>query len=263
MKKKMILLPIICSLFLIGCYYTEEVIDVDTNTVSLKSTSDNNIENIDNTYTPGQTSVTVELPVKGEDFTLLCTYDTDDYDLNNWRITADKSINMSVKTNNLPEGYSAHIEHMHADISLKSTDPQVDGITQDSMDDSDHRIPTKGFPISDEIEYNNTFAIEGYTDTFYKMWGYVCNGYGYTTGQKVRLSEYNLREAGTYAEKLSVVYDVVISTPECKEGYVTSVCSKILIPVTGEVKTIAKDMLGNVVTEDEIVDTENVESFDN
>lgn len=65
-----------------------------------------------------------------------------------------------------------------------------------------------------------------------------------------RLTEYNIRKVGTYAEKLVIVYDVVISTPDCEEGYVKSVSSELLIPLTSEIKTVQKDFWTNAVIEE-------------
>lgn len=246
MKKKIItsvltLTTLFSMCFLTGCTYTAEAVAEDTETVAL--TTD---------YETGQTKVTDEIEIAGEPFSLVCTYDTGDYPLDNWRVTASKGINMTVITKNLPEGYSIHIEHVHADIVLKSTEPQIDGITQDSMDDSDHRVPTQGFPISDTVAYNNTFAIEGYTDQFYTLWGYAYGSYGSLSSSYERLTEGNIRKVGTYAEKLIVIYDIVISTPECEEGYVRSVRSEILIPLTSEIETVQKD-----IWTDEVVDGVN------
>ena len=218
--------------------YTEEVVEEDTTTVELETD-----------YETGQTMVVDEIPVEGEDFLLVCTYDTGDYPLDEWRVTSDKDINMTVTTKGLPEGYTVHVEHMHADIVLKSTEPQIDGITQDTMDDSDHRVPTNGFPISDTISYNNTFAIEGYTDQFYTLWGHAFGNYGSISSSYSRLTEGNIREVGTYAEKLIVIYDIVISTPDCEEGYVRSVRSEILIPLTSEIKTVEKDFWTGEIVE--------------
>lgn len=215
---------------------TTEVIKKDEKTIALEN------------FKERQTSVTDEILIEGEPFSLICKYDTGNYTLNDWRVTSNKNINMTVNTSKLPDGYNVHIEHIHADISLKSTEPQIDGITQDSMDDSDHRIPTKGFPISDTIAYNNNFAIEGYTEQFYSLWGYAFNGYGTISSTYQRLTEGNLRKVGTYAEKLSVVYDIVISTPECEEGYVKSVYSEVLIPLVSKIETAEKNIFtGEVV----------------
>lgn len=233
MKKMRILTQIAIvtmSATLTGCTYTAETVEKDVDTVTLEA------------YGDGQTRVIDEIEIKDEPFKLLCTYDAGDYALDDWRVTSNKSINMTVNTTGLPAGYTVYIEHVHADIVLKSTNPQIDGITQDSMDDSDHRVPTKGFPVSDTVTYNNTFAIEGYTDQFYTLWGYAFGECGSLSSSYKRLTESNIREVGTYAEKLSVVYDLVISTPECEEGYVKSVYSEVLIPLIDEVKEAEKEL---------------------
>lgn len=242
MKKtivKLLTLSIILTLVLTGCTYTEEVVEKDETTIRLE----------DN-YETGQTGVTDKIDIDGESFQLICQYDTGDYPLNKWRVTDSKIINMTVTTTELPEGYSVYVEHVHADISLKSTEPQIDGITQDTMDDSDHRVPSNGFFINDTYSYNNAFAIEGYTDQFYTLWGYAFSSYGSLSSSYERLTEYNIRKVGTYAEKLSVVYDIVIITPDCKEGYVKSVYSQVLIPLTSEIKIVEKDLWTGEIIED-------------
>lgn len=241
MKKTMNLLAmsILLMLGLTGCTYTDEVVEKDEETIQLEQD-----------YETGQTKVIDEIAVEGEPFKLICQYDTGDYSLDKWRVTDSKVINMTVTTTELPEGYTVYVEHVHADISLKSTEPQIDGITQDSMDDSDHRVPSKGFPVNNTYAYNSSFAIEAYTDQFYTLWGHAFGSYGSVSSSYERLTEGNIREVGTYAEKLSVVYDIVITTPECEEGYVKSVYSQILIPLTSEIKTVEKDFLTGEIIED-------------
>lgn len=231
-----------------GCTYITDEVPVDTETTTLETD-----------YETGQTKVVDEIEIPGEGFSLVCTYDTGNYPLDEWRVTTNKGINMTVTTKGLPEGYKAYIEHMHADIILKSTDPQIDGITQDSMDDSDHRNPTNGFYVNDTVSYNNMFSIEGYTEQFYTLWGYSCGEYGRVSSTYNRLTESNLRKVGTYAEKLIVVYDIVICTPECEEGYVRSVRSELLIPLTSEITMIEKDFMT-----DEVVNSteESIESIE-
>lgn len=220
--KKISCILILGLLCLCGCY------DYDT--------LPNELENVDAVvmghagYGDNQTTVTTKLPVRGEDFTLVVTYDTGDMPLSDWRITANKSISMEAKTSGLPEGYEAYIEHVHADICLKSTRERLNGISHDSMDDSDHRTPTKGFKISDTDSYHNVFAIEGYNNEFYQIWGYTFGEFGYTDSSYDRLEESNLLYWGVYAEELCVVYDIVIVKPDGSEC-VRSIYSEVLIPV--------------------------------
>lgn len=241
MKKTLFITLIATLTLLCGCYYDKEVVE-------------NELENENSTvlsgalYGDNQTTVTDELEVRGEDFTLQVTYDTGDLPLNKWRVTSNKNISMEVKTVGLPAGYEVHIEHVHADICLKSTEPQLDGISHDSMDDSDHRVPTKGFPIGNNISYHNVFSIEGYNEQFYTMWGHTFGDFGYVSSSYERLTERNIRNMDCYAEKLMVVYDIVITRPDGTE-YVRSAYSEVLIPLIGEIETVRADSLTGEVVE--------------
>jgi len=55
------------------------------------------------------------------------------------------------------------------------------------------------------------------------------------------MTEGNIRKVGTYAQKLLVVYDIIITPPGAEEGYVKSVYSEVLIPLVSEVEYITKD----------------------
>ena len=77
---------------------------------------------------PEEKKLEVLSPLKGnslekrheiEGFELITTYDTGDYDLSRWRITDSKVINMTAKVDNLPDGTTVMIEHVHIDMSLK------------------------------------------------------------------------------------------------------------------------------------------------
>ena len=241
-----VLSVVFCILNLTGCSsndYTYTTMEIEN------ELEKENMVIMQEIYQNGQTAVKEIIDIPGEPFSLVCTYDTGDLPLNDWMVTSNKSIGMTVSTKDLPEGYHVYIEHMHADMIIKSTEPQVDGITQDSMDDSDHRIPTKGFPISDTISYHNIFAIEGYTDQFYESWGHLFNGYGSYSTSYERLTEQNLRELGTYAEKLAIVYDIIVIPPDMEEGYVRSVYSEILIPL-GEIKTVTRNLFTDEIVEE-------------
>ncbi len=225
-SKRRKLLYVISSFMMIGlltgCNIEKEVVEKDTSTKTIQT---NDI---------GIPSLTQTLSIKDEDFSLLVDYDICDYDLNKWRITDNKAVGMNVKTQNLPDGYEVSLDHVHADISLKSTEPQVNGITQDTMDDTYHGVDQDGFLINNDTEYYNIFSIEGYTEQFYKFWMYY-NGTG--GSNYIRLTEKDLIDSDVYAEKLSVVYDVAIKKPNANRRYVKSVKSEILIPVSKNIKT--------------------------
>ena len=147
---------------------------------------------------------------------------------------------MKVRTENLPDGYDVVIDHVHADISLMSTSAQLNGITQDSMDDTYHGSNQEGFHISNSDEYYNIFAIEGYTEQFYELWGSAFGNYGSMRSSYERLTESNIIQTGTYAEKLNVIYDLSIKKPGSDKYYTKSVKNTIAIPVSQNV-TIKND----------------------
>lgn len=121
-KKKITLLAVVLTTaaMLTGCTIENEYVPVDTE-VQVMETNDMGIPSL---------SQTLDIP--DEDFKLVCEYGTNGYDLNNWRVTDPKQISMKVHTQGLPDGYDVVIDHVHADISLLSTSPQINGINQTS-----------------------------------------------------------------------------------------------------------------------------------
>ena len=199
---------------------------------SQNSQNSQNMQEIINSESVQIPNMTQELEIEGEQFLLLCEYSTGDYDLRNWKVTDSKAVTMKVKTKNLPEGYEVFIDHVHADISLKSEDNMINGIIQDTMDDTYHGNSQNGFYINDNDEYYSIFAIEGYNETFYNSWDYVYGMNGNSSGLFLkRLTEDNIRSAKTYAEKMSIVYDISIKTPWNDKYYTKSVSNEFLIPL--------------------------------
>ena len=168
----------------------------------------------------------------------ITTYDTGDYDLSRWRITDSKTINMTAKVTNVPEGATILIEHVHIDMSLKSTNPQLDGLSQDSMDDSYHGTSQDGFWINEKYPYQNKFAIEGFSKDLIDGWMFVCGDYGSGSISQERLTEKNLVQYGNvYANKMQVVYDILVKYADEDFYHVVSVLDEFLIPVKYEVDT--------------------------
>ena len=221
MKKKlnkiMMCLMIVLILSLSGC--ESETIEKDTTTDFINV----NVE---------KPKLEQELEINGEDFKLKCNYTVKGYNISKWRVTDSKNIGMEVQTLGLPDGYEVYIDHVHADILLKSTSPQINGITQDTMDDTYHGLNQDGFWIDDNNSYYNIFSIEGYTDQFYQLWGYAFSDFGVVDSTYKRLTEKNILNLGTYAEKLAVVYDISIKKPGNDKLYTKSVSSEILIPLS-------------------------------
>lgn len=221
MKKKLnkiiMCLMVVLILCLSGC--ESETIEKDTTTDSINV----NVE---------KPKLEQELEINGEDFKLKCNYTVKGYNISKWRVTDSKNIGMEVQTIGLPDGYEVYIDHVHADILLKSTSPQINSITQDTMDDTYHGLNQDGFWIDDNNSYYNIFSIEGYTDQFYQLWGYAFSNFGVVDSSYERLTEKNILRLGTYAERLAVVYDISIKKPGNDKLYTKSVSSEILIPLS-------------------------------
>lgn len=167
-----------------------------------------------------------------EGIEFITTYDTGDYNLSRWRITDSKVINMTAKVANVPEGAIVLIEHVHIDMSLKSTNPQLDGLSQDYMDDSFHGTSQDGFLISNNYKYQNKFAVEGFSKDLIDGWMFVCGSYGSGSITQERLTEKNLVQYGNvYANKMQVVYDILIKYEGEDFYHVVSVLDEFLIPV--------------------------------
>lgn len=165
----------------------------------------------------------------------ITTYNTGDYDLSRWRITDSKVINMTAEVTNVPEGATVLIEHVHIDMSLKSTNPELDGLSQDYMDDSYHGTSQDGFFISDKYQYQNKFAVEGFSKDLIDGWMFVCGSYGSGSITQERLTEKNLVQYGkVYANKMQVVYDVLVKYADEDFYHVVSVLDEFLIPVEYE-----------------------------
>lgn len=170
-----------------------------------------------------------------EKFEFVTTYDTGDYDLSRWRVTDSKVINMTAKITNVPEGASILIEHVHIDMSLKSTNPQLDGLSQDYMDDSYHGTSQDGFLVSNNYPYQNKFVIEGFSKDLIEGWTFVCGSYGSGSISQQRLTEENLIKSGkVYANKMQVVYDVLIKYKDEEFYHVESILDEFLIPIEVE-----------------------------
>lgn len=181
---------------------------------------------------------TLEKTNEIEGFEFITTYDTGDYDLSRWRITDSKVINMSARVIGAPEGATVLVEHVHIDMSLKSTNPQLDGLSQDSMDDSYHGTSQDGFFVDEEYPYQNKFAIEGFSKDLIEGWGFVCGDYGTSSLSMKRLTERNLiQEGDVYANKMQVIYDILIKYAGEDFYHVVSVSDEFLIPVEYETTT--------------------------
>lgn len=173
----------------------------------------------------------LNLPHDIEQFKFNTTYDVGKYSFDKWRITDSKNIKFTATVENVPEGAEVLIEHAHVDISLKSTHPQLDGLSQDSMDDTYHGVKQDGFYLNKQYPYENTFAIEGFSKEIIEGWEFYCGDYGSGSVDSRRLTEESLIKEGVYANKLQVVYDLLIKYKGEDKYHTKSVVDELLIPI--------------------------------
>lgn len=174
--------------------------------------ADTRLVKLDNDLEGGKTKI--ETPVPGEKYRFEASYSTD-YETDSWRITKPKTIRMQAKVIPIEggEGLVAYIEHVHVDISLLGKKAGLDGLLQDSMDDSLHSGTQPGFLATGGRIYEEVFSIEGFSKTLIDGWGYQTQTWSESEITEKRLTENALRDEGVYGNKLTVVYDVVVQYP--------------------------------------------------
>lgn len=156
------------------------------------------------------------------DGTVVETSYSTDYELDEWKITEPKTINFSLRVvPDEPDGEPSSenppavlVEHVHADVSLEANKQGLDGLGQDSMDDSIHGGDQPGFLVREDAPYSDVFAIEGFSESLISGWGFATSGSGASEVTQERLTENNLRDAGVVGNELSFIYDIVIQDAE-------------------------------------------------
>lgn len=172
-----------------------------------------------------------------EGFEFVTTYDIGDYDLSHWRVTDSKVINITAQVRNIPEGSIVLIEDVYIKISLKSIDPQLNDLLQDSMYDSYHGTSQDGFFISPNYPYQKKFTIDGLSNELMDGWRFIWDSYGSDSMMKELLTERNLVKYGNiYANKIQAVYNVLIKYADEDFYHVVSVLDEFLIPVEYKAK---------------------------
>lgn len=173
-----------------------------------------------------------ELDVDGEDFKLVIEYYCGD---NEWRITADKKLYMSICTQGLDESKEVYIDTIHMDTFIVSNKAYYDGIKQDTLDDHIHNSLMIGFPISDTSSYYGINEIEGQNSEFIE--GYTYGYAGYHNGEietKRRLESDYLSDA-VWANKISGVVGLLIKDKETGEIRGVDVDTTLMVAVNNKI----------------------------
>lgn len=176
------------------------------------------------------------LDVPGQNFKLITEYSCDNTAKREWRITSDKFLYLQVYTEGLSPDTEVYIDNVHIDTSIKSTYAAMDGIMQDTMDDHVHSSQLIGFPISDKTSYYGVNAIEGSNQDFIQGTFYGYNEYEAGTVKQKRFTEQKYLDLGVYANKIQIVYDLLVKGPNDKDFSNVSVCTDFIVPVTAAQK---------------------------
>lgn len=184
---------------LVGCS-VEVATNANTTYDVIDTTSNEALEN----------GITQVIDVPGENFKLVVNYQCELQEDERWIVTSDKQINIEIRTDGLPSDVKVYIDNVHTDTTICSYYPQVDGITQDTMDDRIHNAQMLGFPISDENAYVGINQIEGQNETFISGTVHGFNGYSSGSITEKRFLESDYLEKAVYANKITSVIDLIV-----------------------------------------------------
>lgn len=204
---------------LTGCMEREVSTNANTSYDVIDTTSNEALEN----------GITQIIDVPGESFKLVVNYQCELQEDERWTVTSDKQINTEIRTDGLPAGTQVYIDNVHTDTTICSYYPQVDGVTQDTMDDRIHNAQMLGFPISDSNAYVGINQIEGQNETFISGFVHGYNGYSSGSISEKRFLESDYLEKAVYANKITSIIDLIIVKGE--EMTCVSVPSEVQVSV--------------------------------
>lgn len=204
---------------LTGCMEREVSTNANTSYDVIDTTSNEALEN----------GITQIIDVPGETFKLVVNYQCELQEDERWTVTSDKQINTEIRTDGLPAGTQVYIDNVHTDTTICSYYPQVDGVTQDTMDDRIHNAQMLGFPISDSNAYVGINQIEGQNETFISGFVHGYNGYSSGSVSEKRFLESDYLEKAVYANKITSIIDLIIVKGE--EMTCVSVPSEVQVSV--------------------------------
>lgn len=158
----------------------------------------------------GGISVGVQFTHAIEEGIVLYTSYWSDYGAEKWWITDNKILNMKLEVGSQPDGSVILIEHMHVDCLIHSYRQDLDGLTQDMMDDKIHAGDQAGFLVTRVYPYEEIFSIEGYSEYLINGWMWIVGDFGSGRITQKRLTEGNVRDAGALGSEFVIIYDVLI-----------------------------------------------------
>lgn len=248
-RKTCYALALAAALTLTGCGESEYV----PTTANPTNTIDSNRE--------GEASIPSKvLNVKREDFKLEVSYSIappegiseEDF---KWRVTNNKNLNIDAHTIGLPDGYKAWIDNVHIDTYIEAHSPYFNGILQDTMDDRTHSPLMMGFPIGNDTYYSSSNLISGQDQDFIQGTFYAYKGTGSGDIEQKRYVDSDYLSKGVYANKICLVYGLLIQGPNDPEPYGVDVTDEVYVYVyncvekydssTGKINVYQYDADGN------------------
>ncbi|HET8840592.1 MAG TPA: hypothetical protein VFN35_03955 [Ktedonobacteraceae bacterium] len=188
-----------------------------------------NLPQLNNGMPGGKLSFTHKLDESR--LTIVSSFSTS-YNTAEWRVTDSKSINIQLTENSSFPQDTVLVEHVHVDVSLKSTLALLDGWSQDSADFKLSTGSEPGVLVSSQYPYVNIMAIEGFSQTLLNSWTYYTDNYAITDVEQKRLTEDNLvREGGVYANKIQVVWFLLAKYPGEEHYHSEVFTDEFIIPV--------------------------------
>lgn len=180
------------------------------------------------------------LDVEGEDFKLVVEYSLDESSAQSWHITDTKKIITTIYTQGLDENTKVYIDNIHTDVTLVASKPEMDGITQDSMDDRIHNSLMYGFPIDNTTVSICINEIEGQNNTFISGSAYGFNGYVNGTITERRHSEEEYLEKGVFGNRIASVCGLLIQKGN-NEPYGVDVSTNVIVLANNVIKKDRSD----------------------
>jgi hypothetical protein len=186
------------------------------------------LPHLDNTMPGGNLTFTHKLD--GNRFAVTSRFSTT-YNTSQWRVTDSKTIDLQLtESSSVP--VTVLVEHVHIDISLKSTLALFDGWSQDSADFKLSTGSEPGVLVSSQYPYENVMAVEGFSQTMMSAWTYYTDSYAVTDVEQKRLTEDNLvREGGVYANKIQIIWFLLVQYPDESHYHAEVMTDEFVIPV--------------------------------
>lgn len=100
------------------------------------------------------------------------------------------------------------------------------------MDDRIHNAQMVGFPVGNDTYYYGVNAIEGCNNDFIQGTFYGYSGYSSGTITQKRYTEADYQTLGVYANKIQIVYDLLVKGSKDLEFRNISVSTDFIVPIS-------------------------------